>query len=420
MENDFPNANFTWVTDPRVQKTLAALTQAGGQARFVGGCVRDSLLGGAPFSQEAPTDIDVATTLLPKASGQALEKSGIKAIPTGAAHGTITAICDDLPIEITTLRADIDTDGRHATVQFTTHWDEDWRRRDFTINAIYYSADTGIFDPAGGMADLAARRVRFIGEAETRLQEDYLRIMRFYRFSARFAREYDLQGRQACQAQRAGLAHISAERIGSELLKILSIPTIFTTIDIMQEDGVLAQIWPEAAAIALFEHIEKVTPATDPARAIIKLAALWPDARATKLDHQLRLSGAMGKRRRKILSLSDIIETPQTEYNLRVLCYRHGAEPVAAALRLAQARHGATDKTADDQWHRNWQYCQMWSKPEMPFTAKDFMQRGLTSGPALGHALKAAEDQWVHADFPTDPTKIDQIIQSCCDAGRVG
>ncbi|OZA60991.1 MAG: polynucleotide adenylyltransferase, partial [Sphingomonadales bacterium 39-62-4] len=246
MTERLPAAEWTARAD------LAALVraldpEAEGNCRWVGGVVRDTLLG------LSPKDVDMATTLLPEETAARLKAAGIKAVPTGIAHGTVTAVVSGSPVEITTLRRDVSTDGRHATVAFSSEWQDDAARRDFTINALYADPRTlELFDYHGGRGDLAARRVRFIGEARERIREDYLRILRYFRFQARFGSlPADAEAEAAVSELAAGMKGLSRERVGWELMTLLALPNPAPTVRRMAELGVLAQVLPEAQVAGL-------------------------------------------------------------------------------------------------------------------------------------------------------------------------
>ncbi len=238
-----------WLHEPVVQRLLGALTAAGIEARFVGGCVRDAILG------IDGGDIDLATPARPDAVIAALKQAKIKTVPTGLAHGTVTAVVPPRTFEITTLRRDVETDGRHAVVAFGAGWDEDAARRDFTINAIYLGADGTLYDPVGGRVDLAARRVRFVGDPATRIAEDVLRVLRYYRFEARFgSSEGDAAARAACRDAVPQLATLSAERVSREFMRLLVAPDPIRALAMMRDDGVLSSIAPEATRIDRLER----------------------------------------------------------------------------------------------------------------------------------------------------------------------
>src|SRR5438874_6231915 len=273
-----------WMMAPPTRAVIAALADAGIAARFVGGCVRDALLG-RPIA-----DIDLATPSRPEEVAAALDKAGIKAVPTGIAHGTVTAVVPPRHYEITTLRRDVETDGRHARVAFDADWAEDAARRDFTINAIYLDPDGTLHDPVGGLADLAAGRVRFVGEPATRIAEDVLRVLRYYRFEARFGiGTGDAQARAACRAAVPLLPRLSAERVSQELLRLMAVPDPLPALRMMEEDGVLAAIVPEASRFDRLQQLGGMEPKPD---ALRRLAALIEvdAAGAAALAECLRLS----------------------------------------------------------------------------------------------------------------------------------
>lgn len=379
-------ARFHWMRDPRVLKIVRALT-AGDEnaARFVGGCVRDSLLG------HAPKDIDLATTLTPPQVIDALHKAGLGAAPTGLDHGTVTAIADHFPVEVTTLRADVSTDGRRATVAFTTDWATDARRRDFTINALYLTPSLALYDPAGGGGDLAGRRVRFIGAPEDRIREDYLRILRFFRFSARFADAFDSDGLAACGALRDGVRRLSAERVGDETMKILALPGAALAVEAMIASGVLGEVWPAPASVATLARAKSIAP---DAPAPIGLAALWGE-QGDGVDARLRLSNADGQRRRRAVSRAPAIKEAMTDQAIRAAIYRFGKEGFEDALLLARAR--AADLAAFD---RHASLASSFTPPPPPFSGHDVLAAGVPEGPGVAAALAAAEARWIEEDFP--------------------
>lgn len=272
----------SWLTASATRAVMAALEAAGGPdcARFVGGCVRNALIG-APVA-----DIDIATTLKPEETDRAIRAAGLKAVPTGIAHGTVTAVSERQPFEITTLRRDVSTDGRNATVAFTDDWAEDAARRDFRLNALYADGEGRVFDPTGeGVADAAAGRIVFVGEPETRIREDYLRILRFFRFFAWYGRgEPDRAALAACRALASGMTRLSAERVSKELMTLLAAPDPRVAMAAMAEAGVLAQILPEAEMGPLFDGAVKTS--VDP---VIRLMTLMPIDERLVRDVSIRL-----------------------------------------------------------------------------------------------------------------------------------
>lgn len=368
--------------DWRVRPGLAALIDALGgptEARFVGGAVRDGLLG-LPVS-----DIDVATRLTPDAVVAALETADIKAVPTGIAHGTITAVIEGGPVEVTTLRRDVATDGRHATVAFSDDWREDASRRDFTINALYADPVTGeVFDWFGGLDDLDARRVRFIGDPLTRIAEDHLRILRFFRFHARFGRgEPDAEGLAACAARANDLMALSRERIAAELLKLLATDNPAPVIATMIRNGILRPVLPEIAEVVPLERLiqrERIFGIVGDA--VRRLSALI-DGRAdfaASIGGRLKLSNAISKRLVAVAGAA--AGTPQA------LAYRLGVDVAIDRLLLA-------DGTAADIATLN-----DWQRPVLPISGGHLIARGLTPGPIVAQTLARIEQSWIEQGFP--------------------
>lgn len=359
----------------------AALDADAGNARFVGGVVRDTLLGIAAH------DIDIATRLAPADVLDRLRAHGIKAVPTGLAHGTITAVLPDGPVEVTTLRRDVATDGRHATIAFTDDWREDAARRDFTINALYADPATGaLFDYFGGQADLAARRVRFIGDPHRRIAEDHLRILRFFRFLARFGDAPDADGLAACTARANDLMALSRERIADELLKLLVAPDAPRVVALMIDHGIFAPVLPEIrsndrlARVAMIEAQAGLAP--NPIR---RLAALLPDDPAIGDGVGARLKLSNAQRKRITAALTPVIEPP------RALVYRLGHDGAADRLALhlpVEPALAALDQISG------------WSPPVLAVTGGQLVARGLSKGPDVARTLRRIEDHWIAEDFP--------------------
>ncbi|MEQ8935804.1 MAG: CCA tRNA nucleotidyltransferase [Amphiplicatus sp.] len=390
--------HFFWTQDAPVAKIVAALEAERSDAvRFVGGCVRDSLLG------VKPKDVDLATLLKPEDVVAALKNARLRAAPTGIEHGTVTGIAGGVGVEITTLRADVSTDGRRATVAFTEDWAEDARRRDFTLNAIYLTTDGSLFDPVGGIEDLKAGRVRFIGEARDRIREDYLRILRFFRFSARFAGAFDAAGLAACGAERSGVKKLSAERVGDEISKILVLPRAPIAIEEMQRAGILAEVWPAEPSLERFAFLKSLSPS---APAPVGLAALWGEA-GEGLDSALRLSKADAARRRAALKAAAVIKSGMAAKDARVALYRAGQTAFRDGALLSAACAGGDGQAlarlvgiADDN-----------APPVFPFTGKDVITLGVPAGPRVAATLKAAEEVWISEDFP-DAGRAKEILQT--------
>ncbi len=369
----------------RARTGFAALIEAlggPGEARLVGGAVRDGLLG------LAVSDIDVATRLLPEAVIERLTAAGIKAVPTGIAHGTVTAVTEGGPVEVTTLRRDVATDGRHATVAFSDDWREDASRRDFTINALYADPVTGeVFDWFGGLADLDARRVRFIGDPLTRIAEDHLRILRFFRFHARFGRGApDADALAACTARANDLMALSRERIAAELLKLLAAENPVPVVDLMIAGGILKPVLPEVTdTVSLARLVVREGDAGIGGDPVRRLAALiGPDtALATAIGGRLKLSNHYV--RRLVCAASRAAGRPDA------LAYRYGIEGAVDLILLGDNSIDAVE--ALDGWHR----------PQLPFGGGELIARGLTPGPVVAMTLGKIEARWVEAGFPVGP-----------------
>jgi poly(A) polymerase len=386
---------FGWIAARPVKRVVDALEAAeAGAARFVGGCVRDSLLG------DSPKDVDIATPLAPDAVIAALSRAGLGVAPTGLEHGTVTAIADHQGIEVTSLRADVSTDGRRATVAFTRDWAVDAARRDFTVNALYLTPSLLLFDPVGGLADLRARRVRFIGRPEDRIREDFLRILRFFRFSARFAAGFDEPGLRACAGLKAGIRRLSAERVGDEFMKLLALPSPQESIAAMQTAGVLAEVWPAPPAIGVLAQLKAIDPLAPPP---LGLAALFAEA-GEGVDARLRLSNAQSERRRAAVANAREISDTLDERAARVLLYRLGAERWRDACLIAEAR-ALADAPAPARaaaFERLRELPLRWPPPRLPFAGRDALAAGIPEGPLVASVLRAAEARWLNEDFPPD------------------
>lgn len=393
-----------WLRSGPTSRVLSLLNDNGEEARVVGGAVRNALLG-------IPTgDIDIATTALPDEVIRRAKAAGIKSVPTGIDHGTVTLVIEAHPFEVTTLREDTETFGRKAKVAFGRDWVGDAHRRDFTINALSVGADGVVHDHVGGLGDIAARRVRFIGEAEKRIAEDYLRILRFFRMHAAFgAGELDRAGYLACIAGRAGLATLSAERLRMEMLKLLVAGGAVDAVTAMADGGLLqmivggvAYVGPFAAMIAAERELD-LKP--DAIRRLAALAvAVTEDAR--RVAAKLRLSNAetksldsMGHRWWRLDGLD--------EARARRLLYRLGEDSYRNRLMLAWARAGSDADPVS--WRAFATLPQRWQAPKFPLNAADFLARGVAEGPALGQVITLAEDAWLAADFPLDQASLGGI-----------
>ena len=380
MVTTLPQAD--WLQRPDLATLIAALGP--GQARYVGGAVRDTLLG-LPVK-----DIDIATPLEPAEVMRRLKSAGITVVPTGIDHGTVTAALKHGPVEITTLRHDVSTDGRRATVAFAHDWQDDAARRDFTINALYADPETlEVFDYFGGLDDLAARRLRFIGDARQRIREDHLRILRYFRFQARFGSQpADQVAEEACSELAATLKGLSRERIGMEMMNLLGLPNPAPTVARMDQLGVLPVVLPEAQVPvleALVQHEQTENAQPD---ALRRLAALLPASvpLAEQVASRFRLSGAQKKRLALAAARDDAAEV-----DARSLAYRLGRDAALDRLLLAGASTAPLHH---------------WEIPVLPLKGGDIVARGVKAGPEVARVLRAVEARWIAEGFP--------------DEGRVG
>jgi poly(A) polymerase len=393
-----------WLSRGEVARLLALLNRDGEEARVVGGAVRNALLG-------LPVDeIDVATTALPEEVVRRVEAAGGKAIPTGIEHGTITAVIDHRPVEVTTLREDVETFGRKARVVFGRDWRADAERRDFTINALSVTADGIVHDYVGGVDDIAARRVRFIGEPRRRIEEDYLRILRFFRFHAHFgAGAPDPAGMHACIMARAGLATLSRERVRAEMLKLFVALRATPTLAVMAESGLLGMVLGGVAFLSSFENMIKVEVALDAEPdAVRRLGALgvWVAEDAERLTQRLRLANAESERLLVLEYWWRVVPEPDAQA-AHALLYHLGPRAFTDRVFVAWSRSEAG--AADAAWRELASLPQRWTAPAFPLKAADFTRRGVPTGPPLGVALRAAEAAWIAADFPADRAAIEAI-----------
>ena len=392
-----------WLKSGPAGRVLALLNGNGEEARVIGGAVRNALLG------LAVADIDIATTALPEEVVRRAASAGIKSVPTGIEHGTVTLVLDTHPFEVTTLREDTETFGRKAKVAFGRDWMRDAERRDFTINGLSVDAAGVVHDYVGGLADIAERRVRFIGNASERIAEDYLRILRFFRIHAAYgAGEPDRAGYLACIGGRAGLASLSAERVRMEMLKLMVAPGAAGAISAMADSGLLQQIVGGVAytgPLAAMIEVERMLGL--PADAMRRLAALTVAVTeyARRVATRLRLSNAeakaldsMGHRWWRLAGMD--------EATAKRRLYRLGPDAYRDRLMLAWARAGGGDTAA---WRQVADLPQRWSAPKFPLKAADFIARGIAEGPALGHVLTIAEDAWLAAGFPLEAAALAAI-----------
>ncbi|HZZ87430.1 MAG TPA: CCA tRNA nucleotidyltransferase [Caulobacteraceae bacterium] len=400
-----------WITNPATRAVIDALEAAGGPgcARFVGGCVRNALL------RQPVRDVDIATTLTPDAVTSALGDAGLKAIPTGVDHGTVTAISKGKPFEITTLRRDVETDGRRAVVAFTTDWTEDAERRDFRLNALYADPAGQLYDPTGGgLADAHAGRIVFVGDAETRIREDALRILRFFRFLAWYGRgEPDAAGLAACAALRDRIASLSAERVAAELLRLLEAEDPRPSVRLMAQTGVLAVALPEATGIERFERLVGIeTEMLFTEDALMRLAALLPDdpAAGAALAERLRLSNAQRDRLVAALGPEPRLVSWMSPKQTRRLVYQLGAQALCDRVTLAWA--GSNRPRATPQWRALLPTAQSWTPPAFPLSGAEVMAAGVPQGPLVGEVMREVEAWWVDNDFPSDKLAIIERLKA--------
>lgn len=401
-----------WLSAPDTQKLIAALTAKGADVRFVGGCVRNAII------HEPVTDIDVATPDEPDIVIKLLEGAGLKAVPTGIEHGTITAVVDGKGFEVTTLRKDISTDGRHADVSFTEEWKEDAARRDLTINAIYAKPNGHLYDPFGGVADIQQGKVRFIGNARDRIQEDYLRILRYFRFLSYYGKgDADQGALKAIEQHTDGLQKLSAERVRSEFLKLLSASDPVPALKIMSAIGVLSAILPEAAG---FDRLERLVDIESNqlfvSDALRRLGALLQlDAAGTRaLGERFRLSN---------LETSRLLELQTNE--TKIVCYLSIREVRRALYRLGPETfkdlvlmHWAADpkQTNGIQWRALLAMADSWVRPTLPLSGRDVMNAGVPEGPAIGEVIKEVEEWWIDSDFIDDEFSIVERLKAIVQA----
>ena len=380
--NKLPPAD--WLVSENTRKIMSVLEgERPGSARFVGGCVRNTIMG------RPVDDIDIATQILPKVVMTAMKAAGIRVVPTGIEHGTVTAILGDEPFEITTLRRDVETDGRRAVVAFTEDWREDAERRDFRLNALYADPDGTVHDPVGGgIEDALYGRVIFIGDGDQRLREDYLRILRFFRFNAWYGAGIDEEGLASCTRQKDGLSKIAAERIWKEFKKLLAAPQPADVVCKMEESGVLECILPWTSGTAHFVRVADLT-----ADATQRFMALLPcDLEVvSQAASALRLSNKERARLETWAKFSAKINPASQRAEARAFIYHYGAQAFEDAIALHPGAAAQDVKNAAA-------LAASWDNPKFPLGGDDALALGL-KGQAIGAALRAAETDWIKSDF---------------------
>lgn len=393
-----PKKSSDWLKSEALQKVFDALESHGGEVRVNGGAVRNSIM-------EMPvSDVDLSTTLVPDEIIKALKAAGIKSVPTGIDHGTVMAVSNGIGYEVTTLREDIETFGRKAKVRFGTDWQCDAARRDLTMNALYCDRDGRLYDPLGGLEDAKNCNVRFIGEADERITEDYLRILRFFRFFAWYGKgRPDAKGLKACARLKDGLEQISAERIWAELKKMLLAPDPGRAFLWMRTSGVLNIVLPESqkwgidllAPLLQLEQKQRWEPDS-----LLRIETMMRPEAANVIGFCKRLKlSARESKRLMAWAGTQIGELPKDEAALDQLLYRDGSSGICDALKL---RLAGLDETDDEQAKKLAAFiphCQKWKRPVFPVKGEDLIKVGMKSSVEIGNALKRLEVLWIKSDF---------------------
>lgn len=400
-----------WLTGSGLQSLLAILQRDGEEARIAGGAVRNALLG------EPVADVDIATTCMPEEVVRRAEAAGLKAVPTGIEHGTVTIVSDGHPFEVTTLREDVETDGRRAKVRFGRDWAADARRRDFTINGLFAEADGKVVDFVGGVEDIRNRRLRFIGDPEERIREDYLRILRFFRFFAWYGDgRPDPEGLKACARLKDGLDGLSAERVWAELKRMLAAPDPSRALLWMRQTNVLSRVLPETEKWGI-DLIHELVAAEgvmgwnpDPLLRLASILPPRPDAVAN-IAARLKLSKSESSRL-AAWSSSAPVAPDLSEAQLRRRLYGEGRSGVCDRIRLAVAReisHGGQD-AARSRYERLLAAAEAWRRPKFPISGRDLAALGMPAGTEMGRTLSRLEQEWIAADFT--PSRKELLVRA--------
>lgn len=407
-----PPAARALLRDADLVFVLSLLDRDGEAARLVGGALRNALLA------RPVHEFDIATTAPPELVMDRARKAQVRCVATGLDHGTVTLVVSGRPFEVTSLREDVETDGRRAKVRFSRDFAGDAMRRDFTVNALSMSLDGRLYDYAGGLADIAARRLRFIGDPVQRIREDYLRILRFFRFAADYSEgPLDRAGLSACMRERDGLTRLSRERIRNEILKLLAARRAGEITEEICETGLLGPLLGAAPNPARFTNLLRRAAAERP-DALLGLAALCVNVPedAQNLRERLRLSNAEERRlcaaAEAFIALHGHHRPPPAQMLLRLL-FRHGRQAACDALALARAE--ALPATADD-WSRALDYLSGVQEPQLPFSGADLLAHGVPGGRAVGVALKDLQARWIEAGFPQDPRRLAELLDAAARA----
>ncbi|CUW42995.1 polyA polymerase family protein [Brucella vulpis] len=401
------SGNADWLNAKPLQALFTALNRDGGEARVVGGAVRNTLLG------TGVSDVDLATTHLPEETVRLASEAGFKPVPTGMEHGTITVVVQGHPFEVTTLRRDIETNGRHAKVAFGTDWKADAERRDFTINALYVTADGTVIDQVGGLADIETRTLRFIGDAEQRIREDYLRILRFFRFFAWYGSgRPEAEGLRASARLKDGIAQLSAERIWSEMKKLLGAPDPSRALLWMRQAGVLNLVLPESEKWGIDAIHGLVRTQSDlgwKADPLLRVESLVPpDAvRMEELGKRMKMSNAE-RARLEAWARADAVKPGLSEQALKKAIYRGSKQALLDRIRLAYAAARQEAVGSDEAMIRAGGFARLldaaehYDAPVFPVTGGDLLARGIEKGPGLGETLRSLETLWIDSGFSLD------------------
>ncbi|HEY2446444.1 MAG TPA: CCA tRNA nucleotidyltransferase [Rhizomicrobium sp.] len=402
-----------WMHARETRAVMDALLAEGGDARFVGGAVRNTLL------DRKVDDVDIATPLRPADVTRRLGAAQIAAVPTGVEHGTITAVVCGKAFEVTTLRRDVATDGRHAVVAFSSDWAEDAARRDFTINALYASIDGEVFDFVGGLDDLKSGRVRFIGDPVARIREDYLRILRLFRFHAWYGKgAIDEQALRATASESAGLPRLSGERVQKELLRLLEAESPMLSLRAMADTAVLAEILPGAARLDRLERLVGIDSRNFfKPDSVLRLAALLSDdlKLATTVAQRLRLSNENRERLEDLASTPEKVVAYLSVREVHRLLYRLGAQRFKDRVFLRWADDARSSNAV--AWRALLALADAWVRPRFPLTGRDVMMAGVPEGPSVGRVLAEVEEWWIDSDFTDDRFSLAERLKAVVQAG---